>query len=130
MLTEAVDEWPVRHSGEIIQVRNLGHLDATSFCLWSLCGWNKAGLNYLIISELSDAEIGEIGGSAPRADRLAGRAGGGCAALWNKRVPYLLLTCMPTRVQIGERVVLIVSPQRNPGAEATRHQSHTNKINT
>jgi len=30
---------------------------ATSFCLWSLCGWNKAGLNYLIISELSEAEM-------------------------------------------------------------------------
>src|SRR4029077_16574212 len=30
---------------------------ATSFCLWSLCGGNKAGLNYLIISELSEEEM-------------------------------------------------------------------------
>ena len=33
---------------------------ATSFCLWSLCGWNKAGLNYLIISELSEAEMEKL----------------------------------------------------------------------
>jgi hypothetical protein len=36
---------------------------------------------------------------------LPGEASGGGAALWNKGVPYLLLTYMPTRVQIGERVV-------------------------
>ena len=32
----------------------------TSFCLWSLCDWNKAGLNYLIISELSEAEMEKL----------------------------------------------------------------------
>ena len=35
---------------------------ATSFCLWSLCGGNKAGLNYLIISELSEAEMEKLEG--------------------------------------------------------------------
>ena len=79
--------------------------DVQSHQGYSLCGWNKAGLNYVIISELSEAEMERFEGSAPRADRLARRAGGGGAPLWNKRVPYLLLTYMPTRVQTGERVV-------------------------
>ena len=30
---------------------------ATSFCLWSLCGWNKARLDYLIIWELCEPEM-------------------------------------------------------------------------
>ena len=47
----------------ILSVRRLtsSSIDiATSFCLWSLCGWNKAGLNYLIISELSEAEMEKL----------------------------------------------------------------------
>jgi hypothetical protein len=56
---------------------------ATSFCLWSLCGGNKAGLNYLIISELSEAEMEKIGGSAPGARESVG-PGKDVRALWNK----------------------------------------------
>ena len=47
----------------ILSVRRLtsSSIDiATSFCLWSLCDWNKAGLNYLIISELSEAEMEKL----------------------------------------------------------------------
>ena len=32
-------------------------LDVQSQQRYSLCGWNKAGLNYLIISELSQADM-------------------------------------------------------------------------
>jgi hypothetical protein len=47
----------------ILSVRRLtsSSIDiATSFCLCSLCGWNKGRLNYLIISALSDAEMEKL----------------------------------------------------------------------
>jgi hypothetical protein len=116
VLTEAFDEWLVRHSDQIIQTGNLG--DLVSAALDEFINRHRDEFvpveplrleqgrtqlsNYLGTKRGGD---GEIGGSAPRADRLAGRAGGGCAASWNKRVPFLRLTYMPTRVQIGERVV-------------------------
>jgi hypothetical protein len=46
---------------------------ATSFCLWSLCGGNKAGLNYLIISELSEAEMEKLEGLLRERANSSGR---------------------------------------------------------
>jgi hypothetical protein len=83
----------------------------------------------MIISTLSEAEMEKIGGFAPRADRLAGRASGGCAALWNKRVPFVLALICRRAYKSGSELFDRL-PHRNPGAEATRHQSHTNKVNT
>ena len=59
---------------------------ATSFCLWSLCGGNKAGLNYLIISELSEAEMEKLEGLLRERANSSGRGRmcGSVAALWNK----------------------------------------------
>jgi hypothetical protein len=56
---------------------------ATSFCLWSLCGGNKAGLNYLIISELSEAEMEKLEGLLRERANPSGR-GKDVRALWNK----------------------------------------------
>ncbi len=46
---------------------------ATSFCLWSLCGGNKAGLNYLIVSELSEAEMEKLEGLLRERANSSGR---------------------------------------------------------
>jgi hypothetical protein len=115
VLTEAFDEWLVRHSNQIIQARNLSDLVTAALDEFI----NRHRDEFLPVeplrleqgpTRLSDylgtmwAGDGEIQGSAPGARGFVA-AGEGCAALWNKRVPFLHLTYMPTRVQIGERVV-------------------------
>ena len=98
---------------------------ATSFCLWSLCGGNKAGLNYLIISELSEAEMEKLEGLLRERANPSGR--GRMCALCGIKVPSLRLYA---DARTNRRAsCLIVSPHRNPGAEATRHQPHTKKVN-
>jgi hypothetical protein len=60
----------------ILSVRRLtsSSIDiATSFCLWSLCDWNKARLNYLIISELSEAEMEKLEGLLRERANSSGR---------------------------------------------------------
>ena len=71
-------------------------------------------------SELSEAEMERIVDLLRRADRLTGRAGGGGAALWNKRAPYLLLTYMPTR----HLPPSVVQARRRPDIKPD-----TNKVN-
>jgi hypothetical protein len=117
-----------REISVILSVRRLtsSSIDiATSFCLWSLCGWNKAGLNYLIISELSEAEMEKLEGLLRERANPSGR--GRMCALCGIKVPSLRLYA---DARTNRRAsCLIVSPHRNPGAEATRHQPHTKKVN-
>jgi hypothetical protein len=64
---------------------------ATSFCLWSLCGGNKAGLNYLIISELSEAEMEKLEGPLRERSNPSGR--GRMCALCGIKVPSIAFIC-------------------------------------
>jgi len=64
---------------------------ATSFCLWSLCGGNKAGLNYLIISELSEAEMEKLEGLLRERSNPSGR--GRMCALCGIKVPSIAFIC-------------------------------------
>ena len=102
---------------------------ATSFCLWSLCDWNKAGLNYLIISELSEAEMEKLEDPLREHRRVVGPAKDVRLYGIKEYRSCVLLICLRAYKSESELFDLIVSPQRNPGAEATRHQPDTKKVN-
>jgi hypothetical protein len=96
---------------------------ATSFCLWSLCGGNKAGLNYLIISELSEAEMEKLEGLPRERANPSGR-GRMCALCKSTVLAFICRRAYKSESELFDRL-----PHRNPGAEATRHQPHTKKVN-
>jgi hypothetical protein len=121
-----------REISVILSVRRLtsSSIDiATSFCLWSLCGWNKAGLNYLIISELSEAEMEKLEDPLREHRRVVGPAKDVRLYGIKEYRSCVLLICRRAYKSESELFDLIVSPQRNPGAEATRHQPDTKKVN-
>ena len=89
---------------------------------------NKAGLNYVIISTFSEAEMRKlevcfesrpISRARPvEAVRLYG------IKEYRSRVLLICRRAYKSGSELFDRL-----PHRNPGAEATRHQPHTKKVN-
>ncbi len=97
--------------------------DVQSHQGYSLCGWNKSGFNYLIISGLSEAEMekledllrAQVDSSGPLNDV-------GPNGISEYR---LCVSIICRRAQKSEMELLSRLPPSNAGAEATKYQPHT-----
>ena len=69
-----------------------------------LCGWNKSGLDYLIILALSEADMEKLEDLLPETDGLVGSVKDVRLNGINK-YRFCILLVMPTRTQIGDGVV-------------------------